>query len=201
MRPPRIPRALPIALALAALAAGAPRRASAQASSTAAVPTPIAAGDSARPESIERLLQVANMERVYNQGIDAGIEAQLKGAPQLAPYSDVLRAFMMKYNSYAIVKPDLVRVYREAFSEADIQETIRFYQSPFGQRLMSRLPQIMSRSAQLSAARTQEHLPELMRMINERMQQGATTPATTPAAGADSSARAKPPAATRRPPA
>jgi hypothetical protein len=105
---------------------------SGEAQTAPVAPAPIAPADSAHPETIEQLLVVADMEHMYAQSMESGIAAQLKANPQLAPYEDILRAFMGKYASYASMKPDFIKIYRATFSEADMQETIRFYQSPFG---------------------------------------------------------------------
>lgn len=129
----------------------------------------IAAGDSAQPSTVERLLVVADMERMYASSLESGIAAQLKANPALAAYEDLLRAFMAKYVSYADLKPELYRTYRESFSEVEMQELIRFYESDFGRRLMAKMPALMARSSQWSASRLKEHLPELMAQVQERM--------------------------------
>ncbi len=135
-------------------------------------PAAIAPADSARPETIERLLVAADMEHMYAQSMEAGISAQLKANPQLARYEDILRAFMLKYASYASMKPDLIRMYRATFSEAEMQEIIVFYQSPFGRRLMARMPALMARSSEMSAQRVQAHLPELIADIQAKAGEG-----------------------------
>ncbi len=135
-------------------------------------PTPaIAAGDSATPATIDRLLQVSDAERGYQRGVDASIDAQLKANPALRPYADVMRSFAAKYSSYAQLKPDLVQIYRETFSEREVRELITFYQSDFGRRMMAKLPALTARSSELAARRMQAHLPELMRTLQQRMGQ------------------------------
>jgi hypothetical protein len=134
----------------------------------------IARSDSARPETVERLLQVADVERLYKQSVDATLAAQLKASPQLAPYEDVLRSFMAKYADYASLKPEYVRIYRETFSEAELQETIRFYQSPFGKMLMGKMPALMARTSELTAQRMHAHLPELIAELQARANQSST---------------------------
>lgn len=150
---------------------------SSEAQTTSPSPPAIAPADSAHPETIEQLLVVADMEHMYAQSMEASITAQLKANPQLAPYEDILRAFMMKYASYASMKPDFIKIYRATFSEADMQETIRFYQSPFGRRLMAKLPALMAQSSEMSAQHVQAHLPELIADIQAKAGAAQVAPA------------------------
>lgn len=131
----------------------------------------IAAGDSATPATIDRLLQISDAERAYQRGVDASLDAQLKANPALRPYADVMRNFAVKYSSYAQLKPDLVQMYRETFSEREVQELITFYQSDFGRRMLAKLPALTARSSELAARRLQAHLPELMQTLQQRMGQ------------------------------
>lgn len=141
---------------------------SALAQTASPAPAAIAPADSAHPETIEQMLIVADMEHLYAQSMEASITAQMKANPQLAPYEDILRAFMLKYASYASMKPDFIRIYRATFSEADMQETIRFYQSSFGRRLMAKMPALMAQTGAMSAGRVQAHLPELIADIQAK---------------------------------
>lgn len=160
-------------LAAAALARPASARAQARpAPPVAPVGVVIAAGDSACPETIERLLAVSEAERSYQRALEMTISAQTRGNPALASSAGVLRAFMARYASYAAVKGDMARVYRETFTEAEVRELIQFYRSDFGRRFMGKLPLVTARSNELMAQRLQAHLPELMTMLQEAARAG-----------------------------
>lgn len=129
----------------------------------------IAPGDSARVETVERLLIVADLEKLYNESMEQTLAAQLRAAPMLAPYEDLFREFMTKHASWEVMKPDLVQVYREFFTEADMRAMIEFYETDFGRRMMAKMPALMARTSELSARRVQEHFPELMAEIEDRI--------------------------------
>ena len=128
----------------------------------------ISPADPARPETIERLLVAADLERLYVQTMEAGTVTQLRANPALAPYADLLRAFARKYISYDAMKPDLIRLYREAFSESEAEEIIRFYQSDFGRRFTTKMAALGIRSSEMSTERIRVHLPELTAEITAR---------------------------------
>ena len=121
--------------------------------------------DSARVESIERLFVIADTERTHARTLEIFVSDQIKLNPAVAPYADILRSFSAKYSSFAAIKPDLVRLYRETYSEAEIQELITFYQTEFGQRLLSTSASLAQRSSQAALERVREHLPELTAAI------------------------------------
>jgi uncharacterized protein len=125
----------------------------------------------AQRKTVERFLAITNMEQLYAQSLEASIAGQLQANPPLKDYEDILRSFMDKYGSYRALKPDLVRLYAETFSEADMQEAIRFYQTDFGKRFLGKMPELMARGNQIGAQRVQEHLPELVEKVQKRMQQ------------------------------
>ena len=124
--------------------------------------------DPARPETIERLLREADMEALYARVMDASITAQIRADASLATYEAALREFVATHASFARRKPELIHVYRETFSESEVEETIRFYQSPFGRRLMSTLPALLARPGAPGAQRVHEHLTELRRALDGR---------------------------------
>jgi hypothetical protein len=113
--------------------------------------------DSARPETIERLLVAADYERHYVQTMEAGIAAQLRANPALAPYADILRAHNLRYSSYEALKPDLIRLYRETFSESEAEEIIRFYQSDIGRRFTTRMAALGVRISEWAIERAREN--------------------------------------------
>ena len=121
------------------------------------------AGDAARPETIERMLRAADMEALYARSIDESIAAQIRANAELAPYEAPLREFVATHASFDRLKPELVDVYQQTFSETDVEETIRFYESPFGRHLIARLPELMARTGEPGAQRVHAHLAELLR--------------------------------------
>lgn len=134
-----------------------------------AVLPPIAPGDSALPATVERLFVVAEMEQLYNQSLETNMAAQIRAQPALVQFEDILRSFMQRHASWHLLKPDIARIYRETYTEADMQELIRFYETDFGQRLMASMPIVMARSTEVSMQRVQAALPELIEEVQARM--------------------------------
>ena len=160
------------ALLLLAPAALLPARARAQAAAApAAAPAlpPIAAGDSARPASIERLLAVAYPEATHTQLVEQTLRMMVRSNPMFGQAEPALRTFMGKHMSYAALRADQARVFRETYTEGEVQELTKFYASDAGRRFLAKMPAVMARSQELSQQRMQAHLPELMGLLQAQM--------------------------------
>jgi hypothetical protein len=160
--------ALPTAARAQGAAPAAPAPAAATAPAAPAMP-PIAAGDSARPESVERLIAVAYPEQTHRQVMEQTIRAMARGNPMFASAEPALREFFSKHMSYAALRADQARVFRETYTEAEVQDLARFYASDIGRRFLAKMPVVMARSQELAAQRMQTQLPELMALLQQQM--------------------------------
>lgn len=124
------------------------------------------ADDGARAEA-ERLLDVMHMDDVLDAAIDTALDAQVTANPGLAPYRAVMRGFLAKHMSYAALKPQLVDLYASEFTATELADTIAFYSTGTGQKLLEKLPSLMGKGAELGQQSIQEHLPELQALISE----------------------------------
>lgn len=65
------------------------------------------------------------------------------------------------------LKPDLIALYSEAFSEQELAELNEFYASELGKKVLARLPQLNARSAQLTQARLEGAVPQVNKLLAE----------------------------------
>src|SRR4249920_1997335 len=68
------------------------------------------------------LLDQLNMQKVLDDSMVLSLDAQIKAQPALVPYRETMLEFFHKYMSYESLKPELVAVYEEAFSEQELSE-------------------------------------------------------------------------------
>jgi len=142
----------------------------AMAQTTAATTTSTPARPTAgQRQAAEALLNTIYTEASFNQLIDSGLQVQLKQHPELQRFEGDMRDFMRKYLSFNSLKPDLVAAYAREFSEAELVEITRFYQSPAGQKMATKLPTMMAMGMELGQRRMQEHLPELQKIFSDKV--------------------------------
>lgn len=128
----------------------------------------IPATDSASIATIERLLAAADAEALARETTETALADLTKANPALAPFRNILKEFLEKYTSYAVIKPDLVQLYRSTFTEGEVREIIKLYESPSARRFMRRLAIVGAKAGQLATQRVQANLPELLQGIQER---------------------------------
>ncbi len=64
----------------------------------------------------------------------------------------------------------VISIYQRHLTKTDVEELIRFYSSPVGQKMISEQPQIMQESMQAGAAIQRKRMDEIMVKVNQRMQ-------------------------------
>ncbi len=133
-------------------------------------------GPPATQETVEEFIAAAHLGELFDSSIEAMLKAQIKQSPELGNYEDVMREFFRKYMSFESMKPDLIKLYQNSFSDADLKAALVFYRTPAGQRILARTPQLMADGGALGQQRVQAHLPELMEMIKAKQGSGSASP-------------------------
>ncbi len=138
--------------------------------SFAAVPT---------PESIETLLGLTQAENNLNRMFDQLAPAMRSGvlnAMKVQSLTQAQEGIVARYTAtyvksvkeqygWSFVKPTIVQIYRETFTDEEINGQIAFYRSPAGEAAIKKTPLV----AQKSALATQSHVNSLTPKINEAM--------------------------------
>ncbi|GAB6387017.1 DUF2059 domain-containing protein [Stutzerimonas marianensis] len=123
----------------------------------------------------EQFLELVNADRlsvpVYAQVQQMFAERFAQaGAPEdkralLERYQSQADAALDQAIGWEKVKPDLVTLYTEAFTEQELGELNAFYQSDLGRKMLSRLPQLNARSAQVTQAKLESAVPQVNKLL------------------------------------
>lgn len=125
----------------------------------------VAWSDEAAKNEAAKLLDTMGMETMLERAIETSLDMQIKQQPSIAPYKDVMLAFLRKYMSYKSLKPEFVEIYATEFTASELKEMRAFYETPTGKKAIAKMPELYNKGAQIGSARVQEHLPELKEMI------------------------------------
>ncbi|MFL6527275.1 MAG: DUF2059 domain-containing protein [Chthoniobacterales bacterium] len=128
-------------------------------------PLTVSAEDAGRRKAAETLLQLMDMQAVLTQSVDQMLDMQIKQNPAIAPYQQEMKDFFAKYMSWQSLKDDIIGIYASEFTEAEMNEMNRFYQTPVGKKALQKTPLLLAKGAELGQKRVQEHLPELQQAI------------------------------------
>jgi hypothetical protein len=124
-------------------------------------------------------MAVTHVRELTEQSFETVLKQQLEQMPQLAPYAGVLRDFYREQLSWGILEPELTRIYLEVFTEAEIREMVVFYETPLGQKMLAKMPQLLAKSNEVTSRRMQAAMPQLMQRLEAAMRKQAASPADT----------------------
>jgi hypothetical protein len=124
----------------------------------------VPANDSAKVVTVKKLFALTRTKEFHTQTLDFMWERYAQ-VPNLAPYAEVMRDFLAKHVNFEAIEGDLIALYREYYTETELQQLIRFYESPLGQRVADVTPALSFRMGQLTSERINRLLPELMRQL------------------------------------
>ena len=133
------------------------------AAAPAAEPTP----SSSHYQAAEKMLTLMDMETVLRRSIDEMLKQQIAQNPGIAPFEQVMREFLMKHMSWESLKADTIDIYMAEFTEKELDELNRFYQTDVGRKMIEKMPTLMGKGAELGARRVQQHMPELQAAMAE----------------------------------
>jgi hypothetical protein len=104
--------------------------------------------DPATAETVRRLLELTGAGRLAIQTMETMLSAQRQAMPQVpAVFWDVFMAHARRDIPQLV--DSLVPVYAAHFTLAQLQELVRFYESPLGRRLAEMQPLIAQESMQV----------------------------------------------------
>ena len=147
-------------------------------------------------KAAEQMLTLLDMPTMLKQSVDQMVAAQIAQNPSLGQFESVFKDFLAKYMSWDSLKADMVKIYMDEFTEAELGELNKFYQTPVGRKTVEKMPTLMSKGAQIGSQRVQAHMPELQAAIAAKAQKDA--PAGAAPAGAPATASSPSPAAKKK---
>jgi hypothetical protein len=128
-------------------------------------PATIRADEASHRKAVESLFTLMDMDNLLNQSVDQMLAMQVQQNPAIAPFQAKMKIFLNKYMSWASLKDDMVKIYMAEFSESELNELNKFYQTPLGKKTVQKMPGLMAKGAEIGQKRVQDHLPELQAMI------------------------------------
>ncbi|GAA4034485.1 hypothetical protein GCM10022409_18590 [Hymenobacter glaciei] len=121
-------------------------------------------------QAAETLLTLVYPPGAFDKLVDQMLDMQLKQRPEAAAFEAEMRSFFSKYMSWNSLKSDIVEIYSRNFTETELRDITKFYQTPTGRKMSSVLPQLMQSSMEIGQKRVQEHLPELQEAIKSKLE-------------------------------
>ena len=160
-----------------------------------AAPAPAAAAaGGANTKIVEQLLEVTHADNTAKllqaqiQGALAQQVQQLNLSPADKPivdkYSKELTTTVLPELSWAKLKPDMVKAYSTTFTDEEVGDLIKFYNSKTGQSYLKKAPQLSQMTMEATQTRLRGLVPKLQdishRLDAELQAKHKATPAPAP---------------------
>ncbi|MDQ3199965.1 MAG: DUF2059 domain-containing protein [Verrucomicrobiota bacterium] len=130
-------------------------------------------------QSIEQMLNAVHVQAMLDQmmtqmdaGMQQGMQQALKGkAPtpaqraKMEEFQKKISALMKEELSFAKTKDIYLQVYRETFTQEEVNSIIAFYSSPAGKAMVEKLPVAMQKAGALMQARMGPMMEKLQGMM------------------------------------
>jgi len=168
----------------------------AAASVAAAAPAPDAKPTAASVKQLFQVMHNSNIVDSYMKQVESTLRSSIQqasaGQPPNAQKQKIMDdlqakilALVQQQLQWQDVEPILVEVYRDTFSQPEIDAMLSFYKSPAGQAVITKLPTATQESMARLQARVNALTPQIMQLEKDgaaRMQQasGDTAPAKPP---------------------
>ena len=123
------------------------------------------ADEASHRAAILELFKLTHMESMMQQSMDATMDAQVKMNPALTKFAPQLREFLAKYMSWKSLQDEFIKIYMKSFSESEVKQIIAFYKTDVGRKTVVEMPKLMEQGMQVGAARVQQHMPELAKIL------------------------------------
>jgi len=155
----------------------------AEAAAKARTAKPALSADAPSREQVMTLLNLMEVRKSMMTAMESMKEVMRQGAEESLrqkvadPSPKQLQAVRGVFDDILSVMPleemenAIVVIYQRHLTKADVDEMIRFYSSPTGQKLIHEQPQIMQESMQAGAAIQQKRAGEIEAKIQKRIQE------------------------------
>jgi len=150
------------------------------------IAVPLLADQTTKTALIEEMLQLTGADKMVDNVLDqqqALIKQQLSDMvlqdDNLAPYRDKLEPVIQDYQVKVVgvvkkamkwtqVKPQMVKVYDELFSEEELAAIVAFDKTPAGKALIERTPALTGKTMEIGMRQLTDAMPEIQD-LSERM--------------------------------
>lgn len=107
---------------------------------------PVATADEkSHKKAAEQLLVTLRVEKAMTDAIDPVIDALIKTNPSVGEYRTPLKQFLTRQLAWEVQKEEWITAYTEEFTEPELLELAKFYQTPLGQKALDKQPKLTNR--------------------------------------------------------
>lgn len=121
----------------------------------------------------EQFVEASGIKASFDGVVDAMLSTQIGSVPEQyrEKFKQVMKTFMGKYFTYEVLKPRILKMYTDEFTEAELIELTKFYSSPTGKKYASKITGLTEKGMNMGRQVVEENKPELQSMMQEAFKQ------------------------------
>lgn len=124
----------------------------------------------AQVKKVEKLLEISHFDKMIETQKDI-LVSNFSKQPGFAKYENEFREIFSEIMNVESFKKDIIKVYLNTFTDQEIDEIITFNQSPLGQKILEKLPEINQQlmaniTNNINVEKNKKKLEELMVKIS-----------------------------------
>ncbi|MBC9251058.1 hypothetical protein A9179_12305 [Pseudomonas alcaligenes] len=108
----------------------------------------------------------AQVQQMFAQRF-AQAQAPVTKKAVLESYQAKANAELDKAIGWQKLEPQMVQLYTSAFSEAELEEMLAFYQTPVGRKVLEKMPTLVGQSVQLTQQSLQAAVPKVNQLVDD----------------------------------
>lgn len=139
---------------------------------TAPVAAQQPAPDSARTAAAAELVEVLKLEYSQVPDMTGAMSGFTGNSPATIEMAKMVTEFYQEFMPWDTVKPRIVRIYADMYTESELRELTAFYRTPIGQKLIDKTPEIGKAMMQMSQELLLPHMTELQQRMMARIRGG-----------------------------
>lgn len=120
-------------------------------------------------QAAETVVDLMNMEDTMRETQELMLSQMMGQNPMMEQFGDIIADITQQASNPEALRPEMVQMYADLYTEAELHELAAFYRTPIGQKTLEVTPQISLRSMEMVQRRMEPLVPEMMRRIQERM--------------------------------
>lgn len=145
------------------------------------------ADEASKNAKIDELMKLTNGEKLVNQMFDqiksvelaqiSKMEASPQDRERVQQAQQRILQLLQESLSWEKMKPMLMKVYAETFTEEEVDGILNFYRSPAGQAMLQKMPALVQRSMAMGQQMVADITPQVQKIIEEMKAQETGAPA------------------------
>ncbi len=129
------------------------------------------AGLDPKSKNLDRLFEVTRLEESIDRLILKSVEQQLTINPSVKKFEKEILAFTRRNSSFKALEKEIRAIYGENFTEQEVKEVVKFYESSLGKKYLALEPQVTERLMKIGQERTLADLPNFKKEIQAKTEE------------------------------